>query len=142
MKKHIFTFQKKSKNTDIDEGIMHKCVNFQDEIRWNEGCAKTNRDFLTHNNIYPSRPWICLFCTGRVSTYSSWNCTHIHLTSLFTVHFFFHFLTKNFVFLFLKYQPPWRSRSKTPSSFSCPSNLVTFTWTIYLFFICCIRIIC
>ena len=37
----MFTFQDiLRKNTEIDEGIMHKCVKFQDEIPQNEGCTE------------------------------------------------------------------------------------------------------
>ena len=46
--KFILLHLKNSKeNTDIHVGIIHKCVNFQDEICWDKGCAKKSRLFNT-----------------------------------------------------------------------------------------------
>jgi hypothetical protein len=43
-------------NADIYGGITHMCVNFQDEIHWNEGCVKRQIcGFLTHT-IHPKSP--------------------------------------------------------------------------------------
>ena len=62
------------------------CVNFQGKICWNESCAKKKRQiwgFLTHDTIHPPKP-LSFFVQIAFQCISSWNFTHIHVTSLFT----------------------------------------------------------
>ena len=69
--------------------------NFQDDIRWNEGCArkKTNLRLLTHDTIHPPRQWICLFFICHISTFFILKFyTHRHNILVYLHNFFQIFL--------------------------------------------------
>lgn len=76
-----------------DGGIMHMSINYHDEIRWTEGCAKEMCVFSAHGTVHPQSPWMCFFffLTSRNSRYFMLTFyTHVHFILIY-MHIFKNF---------------------------------------------------